>query len=53
MILVGSALGITSLSRANANLDRIHQIATQEILVNDGYKDSTRSRARVTRALPR
>ncbi|PRY08189.1 methyl-accepting chemotaxis protein [Paraburkholderia sp. BL25I1N1] len=50
MILFGGVLGVTTLSRANANLARIHQIATQEILVNDGYKDSTRTRAALTRA---
>ncbi|HZZ12827.1 MAG TPA: methyl-accepting chemotaxis protein [Paraburkholderia sp.] len=50
MILLGGAVGIAALSRANENLDRIRQIATQEILVNDGYKDSTRSRAALTRA---
>ncbi|WP_341318198.1 methyl-accepting chemotaxis protein [Paraburkholderia sp. IMGN_8] len=50
MILLGGVIGITTLSRANSNLARIHQIATQEILVNDGYKDSTRTRAALTRA---
>src|SRR5471030_533409 len=50
MILLGGAVGIAALSRANDNLNRIHQIATQEILVNDGYKDSTRTRAALTRA---
>ncbi|RKE37688.1 methyl-accepting chemotaxis sensory transducer with TarH sensor [Paraburkholderia sp. BL23I1N1] len=50
MILLGGVVGITSLSRSTSNLARIHQIATQEILVNDGYKDSTRTRAALTRA---
>ncbi|OLL33405.1 methyl-accepting chemotaxis protein [Burkholderia sp. SRS-W-2-2016] len=50
MILLGGILGVATLSRANANLNRIHQIATQEILVNDAYKDSTRTRSALTRA---
>ncbi|SEB15604.1 methyl-accepting chemotaxis protein [Paraburkholderia sartisoli] len=50
MIVFGGVIGVVTLSRANANLDRIHRIATQEILVNDGYKDSTRTRAALTRA---
>ncbi|MGF6775378.1 methyl-accepting chemotaxis protein [Paraburkholderia sp. GAS334] len=50
MIVIGGVVGVTTLSRANANLERIHRIATQEILVNDGYKDSTRTRAALTRA---
>ncbi|MBB5500916.1 methyl-accepting chemotaxis protein [Paraburkholderia sp. MM5384-R2] len=50
MILLGGVIGVATLSRANANLNRIHQIATQEILVNDAYKDSTRTRAALTRA---
>lgn len=49
MIVLGGVLGITMLSRANASLSGIHEIATQEILVNDGYKDSTRTRAALTR----
>jgi methyl-accepting chemotaxis protein len=50
MIVLGGAIGVATLSRANASLSRIHQLATQEILVNDGYKDSTRTRAALTRA---
>ncbi|SIT41569.1 Methyl-accepting chemotaxis serine transducer [Paraburkholderia ribeironis] len=50
MILLGGVLGVATLSRANTNLSRIHQIAIQEILVNDAYKDSTRTRAALTRA---
>jgi methyl-accepting chemotaxis protein len=50
MIVVGAIVGVLMLGRANDNARRLHQIAQQEILVNDGYKDTTRTRAALTRA---
>ena len=50
MIVVGAIVGVLMLGRANDNARRLHQIAEQEILVNDGYKDTTRTRAALTRA---
>ena len=50
MIVVGAIVGVLMLGRANDNARRLHRIAEQEILVNDGYKDTTRTRAALTRA---
>ena len=50
MILIGGVAGVLSLSRANTSAKRLHDIAVQEILVNDAYKDTTRNRSAQTRA---
>jgi methyl-accepting chemotaxis protein len=50
MILVGGVVGVLALGRSNDNARRLHEIASQEILVNDAYKDTTRTRAALTRA---
>ncbi len=50
MMLAGGALGITALGNAKASNVRLAEIARQEILANDGYKDTTRTRAALTRA---
>jgi methyl-accepting chemotaxis protein len=50
MVLFGGILGIVTLSRANANLNRINEIASQVTVVNDAYKNSTRTRSALTRA---
>ena len=50
MIIVGAIVGVFTLGRANDSARRLHQIAQQEILVNDGYKDTTRTRAALTRS---
>ncbi|WP_114809644.1 methyl-accepting chemotaxis protein [Paraburkholderia kururiensis] len=50
MILVGGVMGVVALKLANGNAQRLHEIASQTILANDGYKDSTRTRAAMVRA---
>uniref|UniRef100_E1TE45 Methyl-accepting chemotaxis sensory transducer n=1 Tax=Burkholderia sp. (strain CCGE1003) TaxID=640512 RepID=E1TE45_BURSG len=50
MIMFGGVVGVFALGRSNENAQRLQEIATQEILANDGYKDSTRTRAALTRA---
>ncbi|CAM2147257.1 Methyl-accepting chemotaxis serine transducer [Pararobbsia alpina] len=50
MILAGGVLGVVALSRANVSTTRLHEVSSQEILANDGYKDTTRTRAALTRA---
>src|SRR5579859_5528142 len=50
MILIGGVVGVLALGRSNDNARRLHDIASQEVLVNDAYKDSTRTRAALTRA---
>ncbi|EEA03770.1 methyl-accepting chemotaxis sensory transducer [Burkholderia sp. H160] len=50
MILFGGAVGIAASRSANSNAQRLHEIASETILVNDGYKDSTRTRSALVRA---
>lgn len=50
MIMFGGVVGVVALGRSNQNAQQLQEIATQEILANDGYKDSTRTRAALTRA---
>ncbi|HXZ07114.1 MAG TPA: methyl-accepting chemotaxis protein [Paraburkholderia sp.] len=50
MILFGGVVGVVALNHANVNAKRLHEIARQAILVNDGYKDTTRTRSALVRA---
>ncbi|WP_233804764.1 methyl-accepting chemotaxis protein [Paraburkholderia sp. HP33-1] len=50
MILFGGIVGVFALGRANASAQRLHVIAAQEILSNDAYKDTARTRAALSRA---
>ncbi|HKT65751.1 MAG TPA: methyl-accepting chemotaxis protein [Burkholderia sp.] len=50
MIVVGGIVGIVALGSANTNAKRLHDIAAQTSLVNDAYKDSTRTRSALVRA---
>jgi methyl-accepting chemotaxis protein len=50
MVLIGGLAGVLSLGNANANAQRLHEIARQTILVNDAYKDTTRTRSALVRA---
>jgi len=50
MIIVGGIVGVVALGSANTNAKRLHAIATQTSLVNDAYKDSTRTRSALVRA---
>lgn len=50
MILFGGIVGVFALGRANAGAQRLHVVAAQEILSNDAYKDTARTRAMLSRA---
>ncbi|AYR25360.1 methyl-accepting chemotaxis protein [Herbaspirillum rubrisubalbicans] len=50
MIVVGAAVGIFALGRANQATEYVHEIAEHVIIINDAYKDSTRTRSALTRA---
>ncbi|MGI4985059.1 MAG: methyl-accepting chemotaxis protein [Janthinobacterium lividum] len=49
MIVLGACVGVVALGRANDGASRLYEIARQELLVNDGYKETTRTRAALTR----
>jgi len=50
MLVIGAALGVFTLKRANGALARIHAIATETQDINDVYKDTARTRSALTRA---
>ncbi|TWC71410.1 methyl-accepting chemotaxis protein [Herbaspirillum sp. SJZ099] len=50
MIVVGAGVGIFALGRANQATEFVHLIAERTLLVNDAYKDTTRTRSALTRA---
>jgi methyl-accepting chemotaxis protein len=50
MLVVGAALGIFALRQANQAMSTMYQVSTQVILINDAYKDTTRTRSALTRA---
>jgi methyl-accepting chemotaxis protein len=50
MIVVGAAVGIFALGRANEATEYVHEIAEHVIVINDAYKDTTRTRSALTRA---
>ncbi|MGG1948949.1 methyl-accepting chemotaxis protein [Trinickia sp. NRRL B-1857] len=50
MIAIGGIAGVLALGQANANGQRLHEIARETILVNDGYKETTRTRSALVRA---
>ena len=50
MILIGGVTGVIALAKANVNGQRLHEIARETILVNDGYKETTRTRSALVRA---
>ncbi|MCY0387013.1 methyl-accepting chemotaxis protein [Robbsia sp. Bb-Pol-6] len=50
MIVFGACIGVVALGRANDGATRLYDIARQELLVNDGYKETTRVRSALTRA---
>ncbi|WP_288410947.1 methyl-accepting chemotaxis protein [uncultured Herbaspirillum sp.] len=45
MIVVGAAVGIFALGRANHATEYVHEITERALLINDVYKDTTRTRA--------
>ncbi|EIJ48250.1 methyl-accepting chemotaxis transducer transmembrane protein [Herbaspirillum sp. GW103] len=50
MIVVGAGVGIFALGRANQATEYVHEIAEHVIVINDAYKDTTRTRSALTRA---
>ncbi|UIN19957.1 methyl-accepting chemotaxis protein [Herbaspirillum frisingense] len=49
MIVVGAAVGIFALGRANHATEYVHEITERALLINDAYKDTTRTRAAQSR----
>ncbi|WP_432241093.1 methyl-accepting chemotaxis protein [Herbaspirillum robiniae] len=49
MIVVGAGVGIFALGRANQATEYVHQLAQRTLVINDAYKDTTRTRAAQTR----
>nr|WP_198982158.1 methyl-accepting chemotaxis protein [Herbaspirillum sp. ASV7] len=45
MIVVGAGVGIFALGRANQATEYVHEITERALLINDAYKDTTRTRA--------
>ncbi|MCA1322995.1 methyl-accepting chemotaxis protein [Herbaspirillum sp. alder98] len=50
MIVVGAAVGIFALGRANQSTEFVHQVTERNMLINDVYKDTTRTRSALSRA---
>src|SRR5450830_149214 len=50
MIVLGAAVGIFALGRANESTLLVDDVATRTFAINDAYKDTTRTRAALTRA---
>jgi methyl-accepting chemotaxis protein len=50
MIVFGAAVGIFALGRANDSAIMVHDVSSRTLVINDAYKDTTRSRAALTRA---
>ncbi|PTB21127.1 methyl-accepting chemotaxis protein [Trinickia symbiotica] len=50
MMVIGGFVSVGALERANASATHERDMARQVILVNDGYKDTTRTRSALTRA---
>jgi len=50
MIIVGAAVGVFALGRANDSTIMVHDVSSRVLGINDAYKDTTRTRAALTRA---
>jgi len=50
MIVFGAAVGVFALGRANDSTVMVHDVASRALTINDAYKDTTRTRAALTRA---
>jgi methyl-accepting chemotaxis protein len=50
MIVFGAAVGVFALGRANESTVMVHDVASRALTINDAYKDTTRTRAALTRA---
>ena len=49
MLVVGAGLGIYALKQSNQAIATVHEIGAQVIVINDAYKDTTRTRSALTR----
>ncbi|WP_016836304.1 methyl-accepting chemotaxis protein [Herbaspirillum lusitanum] len=49
MIVFGAAVGVFALGRANESTVTVHDVASRALTINDAYKDTTRTRAALTR----
>ncbi|WP_197387647.1 methyl-accepting chemotaxis protein [Ralstonia pseudosolanacearum] len=49
MIVVGAAVGVLALSKANVSTERVHAISARSMLLNDAYKDMMRARTGLAR----
>jgi len=49
MIVFGAAVGLFALGRANESTVTVHEVASRALTINDAYKDTTRTRAALTR----
>ncbi|MBP0596574.1 Tar ligand binding domain-containing protein [Herbaspirillum sp. LeCh32-8] len=49
MIVVGAGVGIYALGRANQATEYVHQLGQRALVINDAYKDTTRTRSAQTR----
>ncbi|WP_343586951.1 methyl-accepting chemotaxis protein, partial [Herbaspirillum sp.] len=45
MIVVGAGVGVFALGRANQDTEFVHQLTVRAVLINDVYKDTTRTRS--------
>ena len=50
MLVVGAALGLFALRQANTAMESMHELSAQVIVINDAYKDTTRTRSAMVRA---
>jgi methyl-accepting chemotaxis protein len=50
MIVIGAALGLFALRQANSAMNDMHALSAQVIVINDAYKDTTRTRSAMVRA---
>ncbi|WP_034293446.1 methyl-accepting chemotaxis protein [Herbaspirillum sp. RV1423] len=50
MIVFGAGVGVFALGRANQSTVMVHEVYSRALIINDAYKDSTRTRAALTRA---
>jgi methyl-accepting chemotaxis protein len=49
MLLIGAGFGIFGLNQSNRATAQVHETTSQVIMINDAYKDTTRTRSALTR----
>ena len=50
MLALGAGVGLYAIDQSNESTSQVYQISSQIIGINDAYKDTTRTRAALTRA---